>query len=215
MWAGARPAWFPEEFLWVVGASYRGLPQHVAPVRNPIGANMAFRRAAFVAAGPFTDGLGRIGRIPLGCEETKFSTRVRRAVPGAEVLYVPAAEVMHHVACDRGTWRYFASRCWAEGLSTAIVARLVGRGDGLSSERSYVTRTLPHGMAAGIAAAAHGDVSGLGRAAALTAGVAITTPVYLKGRLTARQSGSHRSPRRVTGEESGPESGPLPTAVRS
>lgn len=154
-----------------------------------------------MAAGPFTDGLGRIGRIPLGCEETEFSIRVRRAVPGAEVLYVPAAEVMHHVACDRGTWRYFASRCWAEGLSKAIVARLVGRGDGLSSERSYVTRTPPHGMAAGIAAAAHGDVSGLGRAAALTAGV--TTAGYLKGRLTARQSGSRRSPRRVTARSLG------------
>ena len=28
-WQLGMPAWFPEEFLWVVGCSYRGLPMHV------------------------------------------------------------------------------------------------------------------------------------------------------------------------------------------
>ena len=41
-WHGGRPGWFPEEFLWVVGCSYRGLPSVMQPVRNLIGANTFF-----------------------------------------------------------------------------------------------------------------------------------------------------------------------------
>lgn len=188
VWDGKRPRWLPEEFLWVVGASYRGLPVDVAPIRNPIGANMAFRREAFDVAGRFTDGIGRVGRTPLGCEETEFTIRLRQAVPGAVVLYVPDARVAHHVAPDRGTWRYFASRCWAEGASKALVTALVGAADGLSSERSYVGRTLPRGFVAGIADAARGDRSGLGRSAALFAGLAITTAGYVRGRFATAPS---------------------------
>ena len=42
-WAAARPAWFPAEFDWVVGCTYRGMPVAQAPVRNLIGANMSLR----------------------------------------------------------------------------------------------------------------------------------------------------------------------------
>jgi hypothetical protein len=44
LWLSGRPDWFPEEFFWVVGCSYRGLPQETAPVRNLIGCNMSYRR---------------------------------------------------------------------------------------------------------------------------------------------------------------------------
>jgi glycosyltransferase involved in cell wall biosynthesis len=43
-WLAGRPGWFPDEFGWVVGCSYKGQPRRRAAVRNPIGCNMAFRR---------------------------------------------------------------------------------------------------------------------------------------------------------------------------
>ena len=43
LWEGTDPGWIPGEFYWVFGCSYTGLPEHLAPVRNPIGANMAVR----------------------------------------------------------------------------------------------------------------------------------------------------------------------------
>src|SRR5439155_19470819 len=46
VWVDEPPAWFPTEFLWVVGCSYKGLPEAAAPVRNLIGCNMSFRRRA-------------------------------------------------------------------------------------------------------------------------------------------------------------------------
>src|SRR3954471_11631617 len=63
-----RPAWFPDEFAWVVGCSYRGLPRDRAPVRNLIGCNMSFRPQVFEQLGGSTTRLGRAAGKPLGCE---------------------------------------------------------------------------------------------------------------------------------------------------
>jgi GT2 family glycosyltransferase len=172
VWSSAAPKWMPPEFLWVVGASYEGLPHERAAVRNPIGANMAFRREAFERVGGFREGIGRVGATPLGCEETEFAIRARRSLPGSVVMYVPDARVEHHVDSERATWRYFTARCWAEGRSKALVTAIVGAGDGLASERSYVARTLPRGFLAGLSAAVRGDVHGLARSFAIVLGVA-------------------------------------------
>jgi GT2 family glycosyltransferase len=139
-----RPAWLPEEFLWVVGCSYRGQPEVKAEVRNPIGANMSFRRSAFDQAGLFDSSVGRTfaSSRPLGCEETEFSIRLRRLSPGGRIIYEPQAVVYHHVDQSRSTWRYFLSRCRAEGCSKARVSRLSGASAALSSERGYVTHTI-------------------------------------------------------------------------
>lgn len=193
-WAGPAPAWMPPEFLWVVGASYVGLPPTTAPVRNPIGANMAFRREAFELVGGFTDGIGRIGRTPLGCEETEFSIRLRARLPAGRIMHVPQARVDHHIAAERATWRYFVSRCWAEGISKALVTAAVGSADGLSSERSYVLRTLPRGVLSGVRAVGRGEPAGLARAAAIVLGTAVTAGGYARGR-AARVAAARRARR--------------------
>jgi glucosyl-dolichyl phosphate glucuronosyltransferase len=176
-WEGGRPGWFPAEFDWVVGCSHRGLPTATADVRNVIGANMAFRRDALDAAGGFRTGLGRVGRVPLGCEETELCLRLRAGWPGARVVYDPGAVVTHRVPAARGTFRYFAARCFGEGLSKAVVARLAGAGPGLAAERRHALRTLPAGFLEALRAGAPG------RAGAIAAGLLITTAGYLRGRV--------------------------------
>src|SRR5665213_2602093 len=74
-WEGKAAAWLPETFYWILGCSYSGLPENNASVRNPIGANMAINRRVFTQVGGFTSGIGRIGQIPLGCEETELCIR--------------------------------------------------------------------------------------------------------------------------------------------
>ena len=175
-WDAGRPAWFPAEFDWVVGCSYRGLPTATADVRNLIGANMAFRRGVLDAVGGFRDGLGRVGRVPLGCEETELCLRIAAAVPGGRIVYDPGSVVMHRVPAPRAAPRYFAARCWGEGVSKATVARLAGSRRGLATERRHVFRTLPAG---GLRAL--GDRAPL-RAAAIAVGLAITTLGYVRGR---------------------------------
>lgn len=179
---GGRPGWFPEEFDWVVGCSYRGLPTQTSPIRNFLGCNMSFRREAFEAAGGFDTSVGRVGTRPVGGEETEFCIRVRRAIPGAELVYEPSARVRHTVPPGRATWAYFRARCFAEGLSKAIVGRLAGTEDGLSSERRYATDTLPRGVTANVIGAIRGrEPDAVLRAAAIIGGLAITTAGYVMG----------------------------------
>jgi GT2 family glycosyltransferase len=182
-WDGGRPAWFPREFDWIVGCSYFGLPTTPAPIRNPIGCTMSFRRTAILRAGGFRGDVGRVGALPIGGEETELSIRIRRADPEARIVFVPTARVRHRVPVGRGTWHYFRSRCYQEGRSKARISVLAGAQAGLASERAYARRALPRGIGRGLRDAAGGDAAGIARAAAIGAGLAITTSGYLAGRL--------------------------------
>jgi len=176
LWSAGRPKWFPEEFDWVVGCTYLGMPRTTAPVRNLIGANMVFRKELFDIVGGFRDGIGRVGTLPVGCEETEFCIRVRQRFPEAIFLYEPRARIQHRVPSHRSTWNYFVRRCYAEGRSKTIVAQSVGLSDGLASERVYTLRTLPSGVARGLAETLrHKQPAGTARAAAILGGLSVTT----------------------------------------
>jgi glycosyltransferase involved in cell wall biosynthesis len=181
LWLTERPKWFPNEFGWVVGCTYTGMPTHVADVRNLIGCNMAFRRVAFAEVGVFVDGIGRVGTRPLGCEETELCIRIRQKMPAMRFVFDPTASVDHRVPGVRARLRYFVERCYAEGLSKALISRYVGRQDALSSERDYTLKTLPLGVWRGVRDALTGDVWGLGRAGAIILGFACTVLGYVAG----------------------------------
>lgn len=178
-----RPAWLPEEFLWVVGCSYRGQPEVKTEVRNPIGANMSFRRSAFDLAGPFDASVGRTSTSsrPLGCEETEFSIRLRRLSPGARIIYEPRAVVYHHVGQSRASLRYFLGRCSAEGTSKARISRLSGASSALSSERSYVKHVIIRAIARELSEGfRRGKKDSMMRLAALSLGTLSATAGYIR-----------------------------------
>ena len=179
LWPSKRPIWFPEEFDWVVGCSYRGQPTQVAVVRNLFGANMSFRRNVFDRIGRFTEGLGREGGNGGGCEETEFCIRASRAFPDSRIVYDPAIVVRHHVSAERTRWRYFRARCLAEGRSKRAVVRRIGS-EGVSTERRHAMRVLPAGMLRGFSDALFkGDLNGLARSGAIAAGLLLVTASYL------------------------------------
>lgn len=183
-WPSVRPDWFPREFDWVVGCSYTGQPTEVAEVRNFIGANMSFRREVFTKAGVFNSAVGRVGKRPVGCEETELCIRVTHVIPGARLLLDPAATVSHKVAEERVNRAYYFRRCYAEGLSKAMVARLTDSGRALSSEKTYVSRTLPAGVVRGLGQALRGDSAGAARSVMIVAGLFVTGLGYIRGRLS-------------------------------
>ncbi|MEV4111101.1 glycosyltransferase family 2 protein [Nonomuraea sp. NPDC049695] len=195
LWAsGRRPQWFPYEFDWTVGCTYRGMPEVRAPIRNVMGGNAAFLRDVVSEVGGFHSGIGRSvqGRKsrPLGCEETEFCIRLNQRRPGSVMLFEPRAVIGHKVSRQRERFAYFRSRCYAEGLSKALVTQEVGTHDGLASERAHALRTLPLGALRGVGEALRGDLGGLGRAAAIVVGLAWTTWGYVVGsaRLKAARS---------------------------
>jgi glycosyltransferase involved in cell wall biosynthesis len=191
-WEHPRPGWLPEEFYWVIGCTHRGLPTAATPIRNPIGCNMSFRRSAFDLAGGFDTEIGRIGATPLGCEETEFAIRVHAIDNASRVMFAPPATVDHLVTADRLSIKYFLSRCWAEGLSKAVVAARVGTSGALESERAYVLRTLPAGVVSGVWNGVTGTPSGFAQAATIIVGLAVTTLGYVRGRVALRAAAWRR-----------------------
>jgi glucosyl-dolichyl phosphate glucuronosyltransferase len=215
LWLHGRPPWFPAEFDWVVGCTYRGMPEVAAPVRNLIGCNMSFRREVLAGVGGFRSGIGRVGTYPAGCEETELCIRVGRRWPSKTLLYEPRARVQHRVTARRARWGYFRSRCYAEGLSKALVAQAVGAGDGLASERAYTLRTLPRAVVRGVADSLRGDLSALTRAGAIMAGLAVTTAGYLMGTVAEPRATPPKAEHEVCTSAQGPVLSTARTSPRS
>lgn len=178
LWPGTAPAVLPEELWWIVGCSYRGLPTEPGPIRNVMGCSMAFRRGPLLEIGGFNPDTGRVGKLPIGCEETEACIRLRQADPARRILHVPAARVGHHVSADRVHLGYVARRSWCEGLSKAGIARTVGRQDALASESAYVARVLP----AGVWRELRRGPAGLAPAFAITLSVVLAGAGYVRGR---------------------------------
>ncbi|ROS61997.1 glycosyl transferase family 2 [Frigoribacterium sp. PhB160] len=183
----ATPVWpegggelYPPELLWVVGCSHRGLPTTTSDVRNVIGCSMAFRREAILSVGGFNPDTGRVGKIPLGCEETELCIRVRQADPTARIVLEPRADVRHHVTPDRVTWAYLRRRGFYEGVSKAALSRQLGSGDALSSESDYLRRVIPAAVVRELRATGRGGAT---RAAALVTVVSATVLGYAVGSL--------------------------------
>ena len=188
LWERGRPAWFPLEFDWVVGCTYLGMPTRPAAVRNVIGCNMSFKMEVFDEIGGFVHGIGRIGTRPLGCEETEISIRARQRWPDRTILFEPSAIVHHRVPAQRGTVGYFRSRCYAEGLSKAVVARLVGSGDALATERGYALRVLGGGVLRELGSAIrHRQLAPVQRALTIVFGLAVTTAGFVVGSASIRR----------------------------
>lgn len=197
------------ELDWIVGCTYAGQPLVASTVRNLMGCNMSMRRSVFAAVGGFSEHLGRVGRTPLGCEETELCIRAQAAEPGSKIVFVPQARVRHHVSRDRLTWRYLWHRSYAEGLSKAAVASLVGSSAALASERRYATDILPRGVLRCIAGTVRGPsrrIHALG-AVAIVTGLSVTTLGYLRGKaarpdLSSAVSGTALAAARPAGVES-------------
>lgn len=200
-WEQGQPDWFPNEFDWVVGCTHSGMPSEREAVRNLVGANMSFRREAMLEAGGFRHELGRIGKIPAGCEETDLCIRIGQRHPEGTILYDPAATVDHFVPAARAQASYFSSRCRGEGRSKAILTALVGSDSGLSAERSYVRRTLPLGVLRGLGQSLRGDLGGFQRAAMIVFGLLATTSGYLGARRAAKRIAKRREDAAETGEQ--------------
>jgi hypothetical protein len=142
---------------------------------------MAVRRRVFDDIGVFAETVGRVGALPVGCEETEFCVRLANENPDAVVLHEPAAVVDHAVPRQRQTVAYFLRRCFHEGRSKRAVARLGGARRGLSSERRYVRSVLPAAVSAGIGRTLRtGDIYATARACAVLFGLTVTVLGYVR-----------------------------------
>ncbi|RUV72385.1 MAG: glycosyltransferase family 2 protein [Mesorhizobium sp.] len=181
LWRKPRPWWFPPEFNWIIGCTYRGMRvRNGGEVRNVIGANMSVRAEVLHGCGGFAGQMGRIGGgrgSANTCDDTEFCIRATKKIGGVWI-YKPEASVRHVVTAERTTWKYFLHRCRMEGTSKAALVGLAGTKDGLDSERLYVL-TLGRSI---LEYAATGKI---GQALAIFVGLATTSIAYTQARARA------------------------------
>lgn len=169
-WAGGRPSWFPDEFLWVVGASFAGGPERAGPVRNVWSLNMAVRREVFEDVGGFRETFGKVGARAQP-EDTELCLRMAEAAGGGW-RFAPDAVVEHAVSPERARFGYFLTRCWSEGRGKVALARIAASPNRLGSEQDYLRRTLPRAVLRDVAGAVRGNGgTRLVRAGATVAGI--------------------------------------------
>ena len=180
VWPDRRPAHLPHELDWIVGCTYQGQPTSRADVRNLWGCNMSMRKDAFEQVGTFNEDIGRIGLIPLGADDTEWFIRLAQKRPGSRVVFEPRALVHHRVTEPRTTWAYLRSRSHAEGVSKGMMAGLVGAGDALSVEKSYVRTVLTAGFARELGRGLRGQRAGWQGAAGIVTSLWVTGWSYLR-----------------------------------
>jgi O-antigen biosynthesis protein len=186
-WATARPRWFPPEFDWVVGCTYRGMQTAPGALRNLIGAAMSLRRDVFARVGGFRDELGRVGSMPFGCEETELCIRANQAIPDGFFRYQPSARVRHWVGPERTRFAYFRRQCFNEGRGKALMAREIGADQGLAAERRHAMRVLPAAILTAIGSSLRErEPSGLLRAGAILTGLLCAAAGYAATALRRR-----------------------------
>ena len=209
VWQGGTPSWFPDEYLWVVGCSYRGMARE-GVVRNPLGCNMAFRRQTLVDVGGFDETLGRLGSLPFGLEETELCVRLTTANPSSRIVMAAGAAVLHHVPAGRQRPGYFFQRCFYEGIGKAQLRDLASSA-ALSSERSYALRVLPVAVIRDVTGIVRLDrpFTRLKRMGAVVGGLAAAAAGYGWGRL--RSIRSQPSPAARAHSASAPSSAAAPS----
>jgi GT2 family glycosyltransferase len=144
-WPGGKPSWFPDEFAWVVGLSYEGMPTSTAPVRNVWAGNMAVRTEAFRAVGGFRTDFGKRGSSSEP-EDTDLCIRMAAATNG-RWMYVPTATINHLIPRSRTSLQFFISRCFSEGRGKAALARQIDSVSVIDTERDYVRSTARAALA--------------------------------------------------------------------
>jgi hypothetical protein len=178
LWEDPCPAWFPGEFSWTIGVSYFGLPKAPTAVRNVWTCAMLVKRSAFEVVDGFREDFGKIGNRSLP-EDTDLCLRIAAVQENAVWMWDPAKVMKHRVPAGRATFGYLMSRCFLQGWGKAAMAHMDGFDESTSLERNYALRILPAGVGRGLADAARGDVSGLGRSGAIIAAFAVTVAGYL------------------------------------
>ncbi len=210
-----RPQWFPPEFDWVVGCTYRGVPTYIAPVsQRPSAATWrstvrcSSRQAAIrgygnlhIPANLVGGRRRRLSRERPACEDTEFCIRAGMSIP-THIGFSTRRCEFGTTSRRRGQASVTSSPAVTdEGLAKArVVVEQVGARDGLSDERRYVAHTLPTGVLKGLATLSHpGTRGGPSAPRRSSPGVSMTGIGYAWGRLGLAVRGSTRRHRLTLG----------------
>jgi GT2 family glycosyltransferase len=127
IWVDDRPAWYPQEREFLLGLYDIGGEMRPLPAGDlPIGANMAGRKDALLAAGGFDQNFGPnyFHNLPkLTGEDSLLGERVLRA--GLAIYYQPKARVHHRIEARKLSRKAFLEKHYWEGYSVMYRLKLM------------------------------------------------------------------------------------------
>ena len=177
------PGWFPEEFLWVLGCTYKGHPEERGPIRNVFGGNCAFRKSCIERVGHFLPALGRVGDKLLTGEETEYCMRIRTMMPTSIILYQPEAIVYHRVPKEKASFKYLLKRTYGSGYSLSYIHKILPA-YGKRTEKNYLKHLLAEFLPTCLKGCFHAPIKSVSQLGAVIAGILSTGLGYLNGSLT-------------------------------
>ena len=126
IWESPRPEWMTKQMAVFLGRFDYGETGFFIRTsdRNPGGLNMAIKKTVFLQTGMFDPALGRQEGVLLSNEEVDYFRRMRDA--GMHLYYNPRIRVQHHVPTERTRRKWFFSRYYWQGRSSALMTRLAG-----------------------------------------------------------------------------------------
>lgn len=137
-WVDGVARFIPEEFLWLIGVTHKGVPDEPGEVRNTFGSNLSFRSDIIEQLGGYpTDEDSRDSRFQAG--ETALCARLHREY-GRGVYYVPEAIVYHKIFSYRTDVSWLLQRAFWQGVSKRWME--VTHPAATSDERDYVRQLL-------------------------------------------------------------------------
>jgi GT2 family glycosyltransferase len=140
LWIPAKPAYFPDELYWLVGATHKDFAEDaVVEVRNVFASNMSFRKEVFAQVGLFNEslGFGNQGKSCLQGDEAEFGLRMTSKL-GKRVVYNPQAVVYHRTPVSKAMIGPLLKRAFYQGYSKALLRRLTSHPDAIGVEKSYL-----------------------------------------------------------------------------
>jgi GT2 family glycosyltransferase len=141
-WVVGKADYIPEEFYFLIGVTHRGFPTEEQEVRNTFGANLSFKREAFLKLGGIK--LGGIDPSSVQGRETEFCSRLNRMY-GKGIIYTPDAVVSHKIYQYRTEPRWLIERAFWQGYSKRAMEKLVPNSSDEESEqlRRLLLRYIP------------------------------------------------------------------------
>jgi GT2 family glycosyltransferase len=141
-WVAGKADYIPEEFYFLIGVTHRGFPTEEREVRNTFGANLSFKREAFLKLGGIK--LGGIDPSSVQGRETEFCSRLGRAY-GEGVVYTPDAVVSHKIYEYRTEPRWLVERAFWQGYSKRAMETIIPESSDEESEqlRRLLLRYIP------------------------------------------------------------------------
>ena len=140
LWIPAKPACFPEELYWLVGATHKDFAEDaVVEVRNVFASNMSFRKEVFEQVGLFNEslGFGSRGKSYVQGSEAEFGLRMTSKL-GKRVIYNPRAVVYHGIPVSKARIGLLLKRSFYQGYSKILLRRMAPSPNAISIEKLHL-----------------------------------------------------------------------------